>query len=214
MVGRDWTQVGVANLYTNIRKNGYHLLYLSSRAIGQANYTRDYLAKIAQDTAQLPDGPLLLSPDRLVQAFTREVIMRKPEEFKIACLRDIKNLFPRSPFYAGFGNRITDALSYRSVEIPSSRIFTVDSKGELKLELIANYSSSYIQLNDLVDQVFPITEALNEYSDFGFWTPTHASVFDTPDAPAVSMKEDYEDSLSSVDQDIYEKMEQVKAAPY
>lgn len=73
--------------------------------------------------------------------------MRKPEVFKMACLRDIKNLFgehAKNPFYGGFGNRITDALSYRSVNIPSSRIFTIDSTGEVKLELLelAGYKSS------------------------------------------------------------------------
>jgi phosphatidate phosphatase LPIN len=117
MVGRDWTQEGVANLYTSIHKNGYQFLYLSSRAIGQASYTREYLAKVEQDRRQLPEGPLLLSPDRLVQAFTREVILRKPEEVKIACLRDVKRLFSTkcSPFYAGFGNRITDALSCKTI---------------------------------------------------------------------------------------------------
>ena len=40
--------------------------------------------------------------------FFREVIEKKPEEFKIACLRDIQSLFPtnRNPFYAGFGNKV------------------------------------------------------------------------------------------------------------
>ena len=76
---------------------------------------------------------------------TREVIMRKPEVFKMACLRDIQRLFgQRNPFYAGFGNRITDALSYRSVDIPSARIFTIDSTGVVKMELleVAGYKSS------------------------------------------------------------------------
>ena len=72
--------------------------------------------------------------------------MRKPEIFKMACLRDIQRLFGESgnPFYAGFGNRITDALSYRSVNIPSQRIFTIDSTGEVKMELleVAGYKSS------------------------------------------------------------------------
>jgi phosphatidate phosphatase LPIN len=75
--------------------------------------------------------------------------MRKPEVFKMACLRDIVRLFgptSRNPFYAGFGNRITDALSYRSVNIPSTRIFTIDSTGEVKTELLerAGYKSSYV----------------------------------------------------------------------
>lgn len=38
----------------------------------------------------------------------REVIERKPEEFKISCLTDVGSLFPEnsSPFYAGFGNKV------------------------------------------------------------------------------------------------------------
>lgn len=66
----------------------------------------------------------------------------------MACLRDIQRLFSaagRNPFYAGFGNRMTDALSYRSVSIPSARIFTIDSSSEVKMELLelAGYKSSY-----------------------------------------------------------------------
>ena len=40
--------------------------------------------------------------------FYREVIEKKPEDFKIACLRDIQSLFSsnRNPFYAGFGNKV------------------------------------------------------------------------------------------------------------
>lgn len=66
----------------------------------------------------------------------------------MACLRDIQRLFhERTPFYAGFGNRITDALSYRSVDVPSSRIFTIDSNGEVKMELLelAGYKSSCVE---------------------------------------------------------------------
>jgi phosphatidate phosphatase LPIN len=75
--------------------------------------------------------------------------MRKPEVFKMACLRDIGRLFGEAgnPFYAGFGNRITDALSYRSVDVPSSRIFTIDSTGDVKMELLelAGYKSSCVR---------------------------------------------------------------------
>jgi phosphatidate phosphatase LPIN len=174
MVGKDWTHAGVANYYSSIAKNGYHFLYLTSRAIGQASYTREYLAGVEQDQYQLPEGPVLLSPDRLVQAFTREVIQRRPQEFKIACLKDVKRLFgDRSPFYAGFGNRITDAISYRAVEVPPSRIFTIDPTGDVKLELLANYKTSYVKLNETVDQLFPPTKKVldPEYNDFEYWKP-------------------------------------------
>nr|CAD7405546.1 unnamed protein product [Timema cristinae] len=107
IVGKDWAQIGVAQLFTKIKNNGYKLLYLSARAIGQAHLTREYLRSIRQNDLTLPDGPLLLSPTSLINAIHREVIEKKPEEFKIPCLKDIKALFPNdiNPFYAGYGNK-------------------------------------------------------------------------------------------------------------
>ncbi|ORZ17010.1 Lipin/Ned1/Smp2-domain-containing protein [Absidia repens] len=175
MIGKDWTHNGVAKLYTDIHHNGYQFLYLTSRAIGQADYTRDYLKGVIQNDYQLPDGPVLMSPDRLFTSFHREVIIRKPEMFKMGCLRDVLRLFgDRNPFYAGFGNRITDGVSYRSVDVPTSRIFTIDPHGEIKLELLLGFKSSYVDLNGLVDQMFPpldndkATED-QSFNDWNFW---------------------------------------------
>ncbi len=69
----------------------------------------------------LPEGPVMLSPNRLLTSINREVIRRNPEEFKIACLKDIRALFPpsQSNFYAGFGNRHTvKSPSFSSLLLP------------------------------------------------------------------------------------------------
>lgn len=94
----------------------------------------------------------------------------------MACLRDILHLFGpnHNPFYAGFGNRLTDALSYRSVNIPSTRIFTINSNGEVLLDLLTltKYKSSYVSMRDLVDHFFPPVSLLSqdeEYTDFNYW---------------------------------------------
>ena len=74
------------------------------------------------------DGPLLLNPTSLVNAFHREVIIKKPEEFKIACLRDIQKLFPDfdnedgNPFYAGYGNRVNVSKAFHFKTIHSGKI--------------------------------------------------------------------------------------------
>lgn len=73
MIGRDWTHLGVAKLYTDIAANGYHLLYLTSRAVGQADTTRNYLNGIVQDKYKLPKGPVIMSPDRTFSALRRWV---------------------------------------------------------------------------------------------------------------------------------------------
>ncbi|KAJ2477320.1 lipin Ned1 [Coemansia sp. RSA 2320] len=181
MVGKDWTHPGVAKLYTDIANNGYEILYLTSRAIGQADGTRYFITNVKQAGYKLPLGPLLLSPDRLFTSFHREVIMKRPHEFKMACLRDIKNLFgEQSPFYAGFGNRITDAMSYRSVNVPVSRICTIDTTGEIKLDLLPGYKSSYVKMNDLVDMMFPaLSSKLDpKFNDWEYWRPGLPSIDD------------------------------------
>lgn len=182
MIGKDWTHSGVAKLFTEIYRNNYNVLYLTARSAGQADSTRSYLRSIVQNGNKLPLGPVILSPDRTMAALRREVILKKPEVFKIACLNDIRSLYFRpqekpnnssggrgedeeeedpderpTPFFAGFGNRITDALSYRTVGIPSSRIFTINPDGEVHMELLelAGYKSSYVFINELVDHFFP-----------------------------------------------------------
>jgi len=71
MIGRDWTHLGVAKLYTDITRNGYKIMYLTSRAIGQADSTRDYLKGVKQNDYQLPEGPVIMSPDRLIASLHR-----------------------------------------------------------------------------------------------------------------------------------------------
>jgi phosphatidate phosphatase LPIN len=71
MIGRDWTHQGVAKLFTDITNNGYHLLYLTSRSVGQADTTRGYLKSIVQDKYTIPEGPVIMSPDRTFTALRR-----------------------------------------------------------------------------------------------------------------------------------------------
>jgi phosphatidate phosphatase LPIN len=117
IIGKDWSHSGVVQLYSNIKSNGYQILYLTARPIGQANMTRGYVSTLKQGDIIMPAGPVLMSPSRLLSAFNQEVILRRPEEFKIACLKDIRDLFPKhvQPFYAGFGNRPT-------VSVPSCHL--------------------------------------------------------------------------------------------
>lgn len=248
--GKDWTHEGVAKLFDDIEFNGYNIMYLTARSVGLADTTRSYLQNIEQDGIKLPSGPVILSPDRTIAALRREIVLKKPEVFKMACLNDIRTLYYpdisneledekrfiyeedklddkkeqneqneqkeqnednlneeieeisnldsddfsdintnteqdnkrkeyekllnhnhinhivndiRTPFYAGFGNRITDAISYRSVGIPSSRIFTINPDGDVRMELLemAGYKSSYVSIIELVDQFFPPVEIKN-----------------------------------------------------
>lgn len=235
-IGRDWTHQGVAKLYTEIASNGYNFLYLTSRSVGQADTTRNYLDGVVQEGYRLPKGPVILSPDRTMAALRREVYLRKPEIFKMACLRDIMALFSGhgghhngpttsadpnnvltpttsgallgpsrgrsgSPFYAGFGNRLTDALSYRSVNIPSTRIFTINSLSEISLDLLSlnNYKTAYSSMREIVDHYFPPVGLLvrgggEEFTDFNYWRDKPLDIGDFTD----SESEDEDDVIETV----------------
>uniref|UniRef100_F1SDV3 phosphatidate phosphatase n=1 Tax=Sus scrofa TaxID=9823 RepID=F1SDV3_PIG len=184
-LGKDWTHQGITSLFHKIHLNGYKFLYCSARAIGMADLTKGYLQWVSERGCSLPEGPILLSPSSLFSALHREVIEKKPEVFKIACLSDIQQLFlpQEQPFYAAFGNRPNDVTAYRQVGLPTSRIFTVNPRGELSQELLKNHKSTYERLSDVVELLFPPVArgpsadlANPEYSNFCYWRKPLAPV--------------------------------------
>ncbi|GMF99706.1 unnamed protein product [[Candida] boidinii] len=110
-----------------------------------------------------------------------------------------------TPFYAGFGNRITDALSYRTVGVPSSRIFTINPDGDVHMELLelAGYRSSYVSIGELVDQFFPSVKiqqnengksiynnnATAKYTDVNFWREPIMNLSDLSDVEEAEVEE-------------------------
>nr|GMD65400.1 phosphatidate phosphatase PAH1-like isoform X1 [Ipomoea batatas] len=173
LVGKDWTHSGIARLFSAIKENGYQLLFLSARAIVQAYLTKSFLFNLKQDGKTLPIGPVVISPDGLFPSLYREVIRRAPHEFKIACLEDIKALFPPdyNPFYAGFGNRDTDELSYRKIGIPKGKIFIINPKGEVAISHHRIDVKSYTSLHTLVNDMFPPTSMVEQedYNSWNYW---------------------------------------------
>ena len=177
--GVNYSHTGVVSLYSTIVKHGYKIMYLSSRAIGQSNQTKNYLRNLEENDLKLPHGPVVLSPDRLFQSLAREVIYKRPQDFKVPALRDIKNLFPKnrpSPFYAGFGNRDSDKIAYKSVGVEPGKIFIVNPKGVIVTENLT-ISHSYSSIHELKDLVFPdITSPRKQklsthaaFNDNAFW---------------------------------------------
>ncbi|ROT39548.1 LNS2-domain-containing protein [Sodiomyces alkalinus F11] len=195
MIGRDWTHAGVAKLYSDIAANGYNIMYLTSRSVGQSDTTRAYLAGIQQDGYKLPRGPTILSPDRTMAALRREVYLRKPHVFKMATLRDIRLLYgpEHTPFYAGYGNRLTDQISYRTVDVPRNRIFTINSNAEVCLDVLSlnRLKLTYMNINEVVDHFFPPVSTLvrgggEEFTDFKYWRdePLELNEFSASDTEA------------------------------
>ena len=155
-IGRDWTHEGVAELFSEITKRGYKIVYLTARAIGQSTMTKNYLDSLIQEKKTLPPGPLFMSPDGIFTSFKREVIEKKPHLLKIPMLTELKNLFPEEekPFFAGFGNRETDGVAYRYLEVPLNNIFIIDTSSNV-LRLGETKKTNYKALSNNLDGIFP-----------------------------------------------------------
>ncbi|SBS83227.1 HAD superfamily protein, putative [Plasmodium ovale curtisi] len=167
IVGKDWSHVGVSQLFNKINNNGYHILYLTARAIGQADSTREYLFRFKRNANnKLPDGPLILSPDRLFPSFKREVIDKKPYIFKISALRDIRNLFPlnHNPFYAAFGNTESDHRAYISVGVPEAKVFIIDNRGIVH-HVNSTYAKTYETMSEITEHMFPCIKSDKKRED-------------------------------------------------
>uniref|UniRef100_A0A5K3FWW6 LNS2 domain-containing protein n=1 Tax=Mesocestoides corti TaxID=53468 RepID=A0A5K3FWW6_MESCO len=188
-VGFEWTHLGVIQLYKRIAENGFRLMYVSARSIGQANPTRNFLEGLEQDNEKLPAGPIILSPNSLLITIQMEIIQKRPQVLKIANLKRLGELFRHQnpdapcPFFAGFGNRPSDVETYRAIGIPDSRIFIVNPEGVIETASRLKLSTGYTALYEMVDSVFPPKyQELSgsvEYTDYTFWRDNLPSEFDT-----------------------------------
>ena len=160
-VNRDWSQKGVCQLFSKVRDRGYEVLYLTSRAIGQASSTRTYLSSLRQERCGLPPGPVITSPFRLFASIVREVITHKSEIFKYNMLQSICALFPPGchPLNAGFGNTDADKAAYMNAGVPIDRIFIVDSDGTVHVD---DATTNFLQMSQLIASFFPIHESGRE----------------------------------------------------
>ena len=125
-----------------------------------------------------------------------QVIRRKPEEFKIACLLDLRSLWPaeHSPFYAGFGNRDSDHTAYAAAGVPPARILIINPKGEIRHSSRTYCWASYPRLLQLAREMFPPIDTEEEqveedYTSFNYWKRPVAAM------PVPAVARDYYNSV-------------------
>ena len=151
---QGWFHDNVAEFFNQLDKRSYKIIYLSARSICQADITRNLVRSVNQNNIQMPAGPILLNPNQIFSAFKTELITKTAAQIKLICLENIKTLFGDlcSPFYAGFGNRDSDATTYRTMFIPDSHIFLINADG-----LIAtgqNNTFTYTLMSQIIDDLF------------------------------------------------------------
>jgi len=151
----DWKHRGVVELYQKIANQGYTLVYLTNRAIGQSDMTREYIYSLKEKPYQMPRGPVLLQVESLFGAFKTEVIKGQPEVNKIAALSRINGLFPGNPLVSGFGNKAWDILAYKALNINPDLIFNVEDDSDLVSEG-TGIPTNYTTLIENVESLYPL----------------------------------------------------------
>ena len=178
-IGKNWYHENVARLFNLIKNNGYKIVYLSARSVYMSGMTKNILKEMSQDNNFMPRGPVLLNPVNILNAFHTEVIEKNPDEFKTNCLIDLRSLFDVNnvnPFYAGFGNKLTDITTYKTIGIDAKLIFIIDQTGLVnynhdqtgynkvnELDVQPRKLSSYLELSNLVNNFFPVLFYENKF---------------------------------------------------
>ena len=153
-MGKDWSREGVVSLYNEISLRNYKILYLTSRSLSQVGSTIGLLNTVDQKGAKLPQGPILLSPDGLFRSIVRE-ISNYSQQLKETLLHDLLQNFPldKEPYWAGFGNKMGDAMAYYNSCVDPSRIFMFTQNRKIgDCKVIVNFNE--VSLN--IDEHFPI----------------------------------------------------------
>jgi phosphatidate phosphatase LPIN len=166
MFGREpstFSHEHIVDLFQNIERMGYRLLYLSARSIYQSGQTRNLIDNLSQNNKSMPRGPLFLNPVNYKSAFHQELIGKCSDQFKTECLRQIRALFEEdlNPLHAGFGNNLTDVNSYKKVGICHSSVFTVNQLGEVYANDSACTKLSYKKIIEEISKYFPPPASLS-----------------------------------------------------
>jgi len=142
-IGKDYVHKDICESYANIYNNGYKLLYLTARPITMSSTTRYFIERLKQksknsDEHLLPEGPVFTAYNSGGNALLREVILKRPDTFKVYMLDMILKTFvpelltateneradiiaKKTPFYSGFGNRETDDKAMAQLAMPLER---------------------------------------------------------------------------------------------
>lgn len=185
---------GAQAFFSRLEQNGYRIVYLTTQGLVHAEWIRTLLRPAspssvlssspssstgADDSGEsLPHGPVLLSPDRLLEAASNEAI--DAQEFKAAALDAVRALFPPdvNAFYAAFGKTTEDAATFARAGVFPGKVFVVDeSTGRLRHRALPGFLESFGSLLVLADTMFPpILSPLAPWRDRGRLTgPTNTA---------------------------------------
>jgi len=150
----DWKHDGIVELYSKIEDEGYMFLYLTSRAVGQSESTKQYINSLREGRYRMPSGPLMMQLNSVVDTLKTEVIDQDPEVQKIAKLSRLQALFPTSPLYAGYGNQDSDIRAYTALNIDLNRIFVMDKASNIR-NLGSGTVQNFTQHIESIQDIYP-----------------------------------------------------------
>ena len=157
-LGIDWNHKDVIKLIDKMACSGYKIVYLTARAILQSDATHQFLSDINQNEMKLPYGPIIMDPDGVFSSFKKGIIQKQQQHIKILSLLEIKNLFGKQDdeqhFYAGFGNKETDAIAYRYLDIPMNNIYIINPSSEVT-QLGKKEKTTYTKIIESFEENFP-----------------------------------------------------------
>jgi phosphatidate phosphatase PAH1 len=128
------------------RQHVHHVIYVTSRPMSLATTTRKFLQNLQQDATKLPAGPLFCNLRDMGSVLASELLWKDIHHHKLNMLTnqivvpynqvavDVSSATTATPpllFVAGFGNAITDTMTYNMAGIPKPRIYQINKQGKI-----------------------------------------------------------------------------------
>ncbi|KAL9642146.1 hypothetical protein ABK040_007151 [Willaertia magna] len=187
-IGKNYVHPNICSTYSKIHNNGYKFLYLTARPITMVSHTRYFIENLKEVNSftksvySLPPGPVITAYNSGTNALLREVILKRPDTFKVYILDVVLKVFCPAliyasndvkqeltdylskerdgPFFAGFGNRETDDCTMEQMYVNAKRIFRINTAGKIVANNNHDRFQGYLDFSHHLDTFFPKRQVL------------------------------------------------------
>ena len=160
---------GICKFLTNLQEiNDVRLVFVTSRPISIANFTRQIFLETKQNENTLPHGPVIGFPGSLAEIMEMELISQSVNKFKLSALeyqiiRPFQLVGGSNPLRAGIGNSLMDMQAYSEAGIHLSGCYLIgkdsiifcldneshqDSTGQGRSRFLSARGTRFIGYND------------------------------------------------------------------
>ena len=154
-MGFDVHHKGVIKFLDAVTKNGYNIVYLTSRTVVFDKETKKYLFR-RRSPYNFPEGPVFFNPNTMIKALKMHFNSADSATRKTDTLKLLTDLFSHGSqvVVSAYGNKDSDTQAYANIGVPKNKIFVIDNQSVIK-SVGTGELTSYKEQTEKLDQIYP-----------------------------------------------------------